>query len=125
MEIPKELITINWTEALGQAGNDREFLFEVLDDLKNEMIEAISIITSCLRINDFAHLSRIAHRIKGSSAYLYCERLHYVSEKMQTMNVEDISDEMKHTTYTLLFNEFQILADELIKEIEAYDIHAS
>jgi HPt (histidine-containing phosphotransfer) domain-containing protein len=119
-EIPTNFVHINWKEALGQVGNDNEFLFEILDDLKNEIKEANDVITGCLKIHDFGQISRTAHKIGGSTKYLYCERLQYVSEKMYTLHRELIAEDIKFANYTALFKKFQELSEELLNEFELY-----
>lgn len=125
IDIPHELAVINWNEALSQVGNDCEFMFEVLHDMKIEIDEAIQVINASLKINDFVQVSRIAHRVKGSCAYLSCERLQHVSEEMQHLHSKEMSDDMKLKEYTLLFNNFQEYAKELIDAVEEYHAHLS
>ena len=78
-----DLKIIDWDEAMVQAGGDREFLNEVLQDLLAESRTAEEEIGEAIKISDFSGVMKAAHRIKGSASYLCCEALRDISLKLQ------------------------------------------
>jgi HPt (histidine-containing phosphotransfer) domain-containing protein len=116
--IPTELSVINWDDAMEQVGGDIEFLHEVLEDIKNEIREATSSIQENLAIYDYTQVERSAHRIKGSCAYLFCEKLRHVSHDMQMLNITEHCIEVKRLKYYEMFETFKECANELVETID-------
>ncbi len=75
--------TVDWEEALTQVGGDKEFLNEVLQDLKGEAQTAKDEIEAAIKISNFDVISKSAHRIKGSASYCCCEPLRLAALKLQ------------------------------------------
>lgn len=80
---------IDWKEALLQVGNDRDFLTEVLGDLKDEAKTAQDDIRKAIGDNNtpmnYGDVMRAAHRIKGSASYLSCGPLKDISYELQQL----------------------------------------
>lgn len=83
-------IDMNFTLALEQVGNDRDFLIEVLYDMICETTVAKIEIREAIEKKNFYIINLSSHRIKGSSSYLYCERLTEISFKLQMLGQEGV-----------------------------------
>ena len=113
-EIPVDLEVIKYDEALGQVGGDKEFFDEIMNDLKNEINEAIVAITEAMKINDFQTIGRFAHRIKGSAAYMLCERLEHICKEMQMVSTNNcMGDFERIELFSILFELFKTCCKEL------------
>ncbi len=75
--------TVDWDEALTQVGGDKEFLDEVLQDLKGEAQTAKEEIEAAIEVKNFDVISKSAHRIKGSASYCCCEPLRLAALTLQ------------------------------------------
>lgn len=111
---------IDWKEAINQVDNDHNFLQEILHDLITEAKEAENEIFQGLQEQNFLKVKNAAHRIKGSSSYLHCEKLQDVSLRLQDSG----ADAILHPTplllkdINMLCNEFKECLNELITEVE-------
>ena len=74
---------ICWESAMTQVCDDQDFLNEVLTDLKSEVEAAQSDIQNYLNSEDFDGLMKAAHRVKGTTSYLCCEKLRDLSLQLQ------------------------------------------
>jgi len=81
------LRVIDWEGAMDQVHGDSEFLSEVLDDLFKESEEAEQEITEAIKAKNLTTVMKAAHRVKGSSSYLRCERLMSTSLHLQELGV--------------------------------------
>ena len=76
---------VNWEKVLEQVQGDEEFLCEVLGDLLKEAREAETEIADGIEAKDWDCVSKAAHRVKGSSAYLNCDQLRECSSNLQNL----------------------------------------
>lgn len=120
-----DLKIIDWDEVFLQVGGDKEFLLEILEDFKQEISIAEHDIEIGISINDLPIILKTSHRVKGSAAYLYCEKIHDISLKIQnTATIDEYiskEDESKKIeTISGLFEKFCLYKKELITEINNY-----
>lgn len=85
-------LTIDWTEAMEQVGGDEEFLKEVLQDLLKEADAAEIEMLEAIKKENFDEIMRSSHRIKGSASYLCCNALKEISQQLQFLGREGISN---------------------------------
>lgn len=76
---------VNWEKVLEQVQGDEEFLIEVLGDLLKEARESEVEIAEGIEKRDWDCVSKAAHRVKGSSAYLNCEQMRVCSSNLQNL----------------------------------------
>ena len=82
---------IEWSKTLEQVEGDEEFLDEVLGDLIKEANEAKIEIEDGIRTGNWNCVSKAAHRVKGSSSYLYCEQLRVCCVNLQDLGAQAIN----------------------------------
>ena len=66
------MIVIDWNEAIEQCGGDKDFLVEMLHELKNEILTNKPKLEIAVDKKDFKEIVEISHLIKGSSGTLMC-----------------------------------------------------
>ena len=76
---------IDWEKTLDQVQGDESFLNEVLGDLLTEAKDAQNEIGEGISSANWSMVSKAAHRVKGSSAYLYCEQMRVCSLNLQDL----------------------------------------
>ena len=122
---PTALAIINWAEAMVQVGDDREFLDEVLQDLVDEAEQSVQEIQTAIDTGNFDAVSKASHRIKGSTAYLFCEVMNNLAYQMEVLALGQQPSrstakpvEEAWTTLRSLFADFQVSFANLKQEIE-------
>lgn len=83
-EEPRVLKIVDWEEALAMAGNDLEFLRELVSDLLNEARAAEEEIGEAIRNSNYTVIMRAAHRIGGTCSYFCCEETLDICQKLKT-----------------------------------------
>ena len=69
------MVVIDWNEAIEQCGGDKDFLVEMLHELKNEILTNKPKLEIAVDKKDFKEIVEISHLMKGSSATLMCNCL--------------------------------------------------
>lgn len=69
------MITIDWESAMEQCGDDKDFLVEMLHELKNELLTNKPKLEIAVDKKDFKEIVEISHLIKGSSGTLMCSEI--------------------------------------------------
>jgi len=82
---------VEWSKTLEQVEGDEEFLEEVLGDLIKEANEAKMEMEDGIRTENWNSVSKAAHRVKGSSSYLYCEQLRVCCVNLQDLGAQAIN----------------------------------
>lgn len=77
---------VNWPLALQQVDGDIEFLKEVLCDLIVELRSAEINMNYGIKTMNFSRIAVDAHKIKGSSAYLHCDKILRCARRIQILS---------------------------------------
>mmetsp|Transcript_15137 Transcript_15137/g.22161 ORF Transcript_15137/g.22161 Transcript_15137/m.22161 type:complete len:131 (-) Transcript_15137:433-825(-) len=101
---------IDWHEAMEQCGNDEEFLFELLDDFREELTTQLAKIQLAMAMVPVRPLliRSAAHVIKGAAANLFCEPLRQASFDLEKA-AKEVSEESPHTE--LIVTRFEALVE--------------
>ena len=76
---------VDWDKTLEQVQGDEVFLHEVFGDLITEAKDARREIAEAIASANWNVVAKAAHRVKGSSAYLYCEQMRVCSLNLQDL----------------------------------------
>ena len=102
--------------AIGGLGNE-DLYINMIDEFQDTIIEE-SLLMLKIAINDFDYMGIKSHArsLKGSSSYIYAERVKYISEKMETTVERNVSEVvLEH--YPCLIKECIILKRAIRKQI--------
>ena len=79
--------------ALDRLGGDREFLFELLHDLVDQLNEATQNLQNAVSSADYYNVRAISHGMKGAASNLGADRIAaYFSELEKKSLNEDLND---------------------------------
>ena len=81
---PPTLKVIDWDEAIATAGDNMDFLKELISDLLNEARTAEDEIGEAIKASNYTAIMRAAHRIGGTCSYFCCEATLDVCHKLKT-----------------------------------------
>lgn len=81
---PPALKVIDWDEATATAGDNMDFLKELISDLLNEARTAEDEIGEAIRASNYTAIMRAAHRIGGTCSYFCCEATLDSCHKLKT-----------------------------------------
>ena len=81
--------------ALDRLGGDKEFLFELLDEMNDQIGPTLADIEAAVASNDFDQLRSVSHGIKGASANLGVDRITVYFKQLEQMGVEKTVDGAK------------------------------
>ena len=111
---------LNWTEAMNQVGGDRGFLDEVLADLLTETLENQESIRAGIKNVDFDKVMKAAHKIKGSTSYLCCERMNRTAMKLESVASSALTspNEGSWENVNQLFTQFNQHFEDLKSEMK-------
>ena len=79
---PPALKVIDWDEAIATAGDNMDFLKELITDLLNEARTAEDEIGEAIKASNYTAIMRAAHRIGGTCSYFCCEATLDVCHKL-------------------------------------------
>ena len=82
--VPTALKVIDWDEATATAGDNMEFLKELISDLLNEARTAEDEIGEAIKASNYTAIMRAAHRIGGTCSYFCCEATLDICHKLKT-----------------------------------------
>lgn len=95
--------------ALDRLGGDREFLFELLDEMNNLMDPTLEKLQTAVKNSDYEQLRSVAHGMKGASSNLAVDRMSEYFKKLEDLGVsqsvngaEDIIIKIKKSHEELL-----------------------
>jgi HPt (histidine-containing phosphotransfer) domain-containing protein len=115
-QAPRELKVIDWDEATATAGDNLEFLKELITDLLNEARAAEEEIGDAIKNSNYTVIMRAAHRIGGTCSYFCCEAILDICHKLKTAG----HDGMKSPENSLaLREEFDILFNKFVQCLKA------
>lgn len=92
-------MVVDWQEALNQVGGDKDFLKEVLGDLKEEARTAVDSIRAGISESNFNEIMKAAHRIKGSASYLGCQAVRDTACSIQMLSHDALDPNANHAEY--------------------------
>lgn len=78
------LKVIDWDEATATAGDNIDFLKELISDLLNEARTAEDEIGEAIKASNYTAIMRAAHRIGGTCSYFCCEATLDICHKLKT-----------------------------------------
>lgn len=118
---------IDWQKALEQVDNDKQFLYEIVNDLFVEAEECYLKMKIGLLKNNFTQIYDTAHRIKGTANYLSCEQLSKCAQQLEILtkglSENPLSHEQKKDIYLECknwINEYEDAIDRVRDEYNFY-----
>jgi HPt (histidine-containing phosphotransfer) domain-containing protein len=121
---------IDWNLTLENVGDDREFLYEIMNDLFFEANECYQKIMVGLLKNDYKSIFEAAHRIKGTALYLSCDQLSICAKEIEILAKyvfeNNMTDTQKHSISANIrksLAEYNDSLDRLRDEFTHFDKH--
>jgi HPt (histidine-containing phosphotransfer) domain-containing protein len=116
------LKVIDWDEAIATAGDNEDFLKELITDLLNEARTAEDEIGEAIKENNYTVIMRAAHRIGGTCSYFCCEATLDICHKLKTaghdgMKGSDTPEDLREK-FDQLYIQFQDCLNVLREQID-------
>jgi len=74
---------ISVTECMNMCDNDEEFMRELLDVMRDDLLECLDLLANAFADSDREQMRNVAHRIKGQSANMAAKPLHEIAKKVE------------------------------------------
>ncbi|MEJ2055084.1 MAG: Hpt domain-containing protein [Calditrichaceae bacterium] len=95
--------------ALDRLGGDKEFLFELLDEMSEQMDSTLEQIEEAISSSDFEQIRSLAHGMKGASSNLGADRISAYFKELEQLGINqsidgasDLIEKIKQTHSELL-----------------------
>jgi len=105
---------INFEELLTRFGNDREFVFELLESYISDYASDFPILEKAVKERDTGQIAAIAHSLKGISANMVMEPMREVFLRLELLAKENSLEKLPG-----LFEEIKALYAQFEEEYEA------